>query len=1463
MATFSFDADFGKADKSFEEFARKVDTLDGRELNFDVDTAEVSKKIARIEKSLPSFDVPIDIDTGSAEAAIRSLSGAVPSLDVPVSVDSGRVRDALGRFAKSVPDVEIPVDANTAPARDALGRFIKGGGKTPIDVPIHLQTDGAQSQLSGIASTVGKSFNFEAIGKAGEFLTGIEEFASETIDAQKRLAVQTGLTGDALEGLKDKAVDLFKDGVGASVAEATSAIGTAKQQLGAFLSDAGLTDFTKTAAGIGKVYDKDVNEVIAKSRTFISNFKLDGKEAGNLLALAFQKAGTGMDDILDTTDEYSQLLSEAGFSAEQFIGILTTGVQAGVRDTDKLADALKETQIRLKAGDISNSLKDISSPITAQIQQIVKAGEQGQLTVAEVIQKTAKLTDDAFQSGQISDSIRNQLNVAISGTPAEDIGANLYGRIFGAPIDSAQITAQATTAGEQLGEAIEPKGVFAKIGKSIEAIKTKAATALAPFVSGAGSLLTSVSQVAPGLSIMTDKLGGIGKIGEKVKGLFSGGGGLFGAVPPQALIVVGVIAAVVAGFVLLYNHSTRFREAVDKLVAKLKEFGDRIYQKIKPALDTLGEILGGIARFLVDTVVFAFETLVEIISTVVDVVSDLLTPAQDLGSTMTSMAGGVKTAGEEISGVASFFKSLAYGVTAATGAVKAFIRGIGDLVKAILDFRLSDAWSIFTALISGDIAEQGATQAITQRLKDDTFTAIREQVEQFVAIVNDGSKTIEERKKALADATIIVQTGAGTAPVFDKPKWLELADMIAKAQAQLDKIVNPPKKPGNTGPSPVEKETESVANLTSALQQFATATRQASDAQKVLEESNPFTKQRLQIQQQTTNQLSELNRALADAEAQFRKLKDKAKFEIEIEPGKTIRGAEALKILQARAKEARDAVEAFSRSQIAEIDRQQVEATVAKGLETWKKTLADTLSGYDAALKQITGLDDAAFQRRLDLELQKLRDTQTQTEREFALGNEAFATLFNDLVTTAAADGVLAADEIETAFRTALDTVTATNADFASRLQALRLSFVVDTDALKDQLTQAREDLLASLGDDRSVKLQQDLLALRRAMEKELQIVGDNEEAKAKIRARYLDKERKLREEFLLETDPFVAAAKRLSDELDALFSAEAFRARDAQREQTEQRLREIDRERSEIQRKRRRGEVDAREASARLVEIDRQRAELSQQLEASRLGFFSVANQVIAVAAEEANHKLVENLTKNIGSAKNAGEALTSSLETAAGSMLLVFSQFAIEGENIYKSLVRAAFDAAIQFLNAMIPIWLGASVGQEVAKTGVNPITLALALASAGVARAILESFKQQALASFDVGGYTGDFARDKIVGHVHGKEFVFNAATTARYRPAFDLIHQGARGQDIARAFLAIDQNGKLVRQGDGALVQEVAEMRKEIRSLNSKLGRMADRYESHNRHEFGEARLRLEHDAVSGSLRVSNRLRRATG
>lgn len=414
-------------------------------------------------------------------------------------------------------------------------------------------------KLESIGDTMKKAFTFDALSGAGAFLSGIEEKGTEAAAALRTMQAQTGLAGAELDAMKARAVDAFRNGVGGSVAEATKAIATAQQQLGQFLDPAGMDAFLSRAAGIGKTFDKDIGEVVSKSRTFIAQFGLEGQEAGDLISFAMQKAGTSMDDVLDTTDEYSQLVKEAGFSAQEFVGILTTGVQAGVRDTDKLADALKETQIRLKAGDITTALGDISSPITKTIAGIVKAGEQGKKSVKEVMLESAQAIETAFDEGKISESVRSKLQTAISGTPAEDIGSEMYGRIFSAPIDTDAITAQATEAGAAMAATIGTQNIFQGVLKDAQAFGESAAASLAPFIGGAGSAVSAVGQLGPALTLAKDNMGALKGAASSV------GSGLVSFLTNPATIAIAALVGL--GFALDALTDTHLEELEAELAA--------------------------------------------------------------------------------------------------------------------------------------------------------------------------------------------------------------------------------------------------------------------------------------------------------------------------------------------------------------------------------------------------------------------------------------------------------------------------------------------------------------------------------------------------------------------------------------------------------------------------------------------------------------------------------------------------------------------------------------------------------------------------------------------------------------------------------------------------------------------------------------------------------------------------------
>jgi len=388
----------------------------------------------------------------------------------------------------------------------ATGKELDNAFKVDVDTSkVDSFFDNVKKQASSVKDSLASSFDISQIMNfsAGGLVTGAVEGAISGIVAGFSSAIEkgnefntalldlqakTGATASEMVVLEQSAKDLFIGGIGESVAEATKIMGEAQIRLGDVFSGSELTEFTKKANALGQAYDLDVNEVIKKSAPFIKQYGLSGEEAFNLVAMSMKEGTTASDDILDSLSEYSQLASKAGYSAEQFASILTSGAQAGIFNTDKLADSIKEAEIRIKAGDFKDAFKGISEGATnaekaliAPIQAIVEAGNRGELTIQETLQKSTKLIDDAFKGGKISESLASQLQVAIAGTPAEDIGTELFGKVFGAPIDDKMVADKAKQIGDNLSNAVGQYTTLDSIGRSFEVAITSAGKAIVTF----------------------------------------------------------------------------------------------------------------------------------------------------------------------------------------------------------------------------------------------------------------------------------------------------------------------------------------------------------------------------------------------------------------------------------------------------------------------------------------------------------------------------------------------------------------------------------------------------------------------------------------------------------------------------------------------------------------------------------------------------------------------------------------------------------------------------------------------------------------------------------------------------------------------------------------------------------------------------------------------------------------------
>ena len=116
--------------------------------------------------------------------------------------------------------------------------------------------------------------------------------------------------------------------------------------------------------------------------------------------------------------EYGTQFRKLGLDGRAAFGLMSQAVQAGARDTDKAADALKEYSIR--AVDGSEATKEAFEALGFDADAMARAVADGGEGAAEALDKTFKGLRD------IEDPVkRNILAVALFGTQAEDLGAAL------------------------------------------------------------------------------------------------------------------------------------------------------------------------------------------------------------------------------------------------------------------------------------------------------------------------------------------------------------------------------------------------------------------------------------------------------------------------------------------------------------------------------------------------------------------------------------------------------------------------------------------------------------------------------------------------------------------------------------------------------------------------------------------------------------------------------------------------------------------------------------------------------------------------------------------------------------------------------------------------------------------------------------------------------------------------------
>ncbi len=276
--------------------------------------------------------------------------------------------------------------------------------------------DGGEAAASGMADAL--KTKAAAVGvAAGAALTAGLMTGLEAEKATSKLKAQLGLTGKDAQRAGKAAGLLYSNAVSETVEDGAAAVraimsaGLAPEkattkQLAAIatkvqdVSTLFETDLAQTANAVGQV----MKTGLAKN----------SREAIDVIMRGFQVMGPRADDLMDTFNEYSVQFQRLGLSARDAAGLMAQGMKAGARDTDMVADTLKEFTLEAVMGSdkIKGGFEAVGLPANRMVRMISAGGPKAK--------KALTMTLDALRD--MEDPVKRDAAAAeLFGTKSEDM----------------------------------------------------------------------------------------------------------------------------------------------------------------------------------------------------------------------------------------------------------------------------------------------------------------------------------------------------------------------------------------------------------------------------------------------------------------------------------------------------------------------------------------------------------------------------------------------------------------------------------------------------------------------------------------------------------------------------------------------------------------------------------------------------------------------------------------------------------------------------------------------------------------------------------------------------------------------------------------------------------------------------------------------------------------------------------
>lgn len=309
------------------------------------------------------------------------------------------------------------------------------------DLKIRILGDGgsAEKALGGVGDAL-KSVGETAAGvfAGGAMLAGVEKLGGKLTDAfssafdgeklNDKLAAQLGLSAQQSESYGRVAGSLYAAAYGESLGEVNDALRLVQQNIADGIGTIGSTEsseealesVTASVMDLVSAFDQELGPTTrAVGQMIKTGLAVDAQDALDILTVGFQKGNDKAEDLLDTMNEYGTQFRVVGLDGKTAMGLISQAIQAGARDSDIAADAIKEFGIRSKdASDLSaEGFKALGLDAQKMTAMFARGGPEAAAGLDTVLDRLRAMKDPVAQSATA---------VALFGTQAEDLGQALF-----------------------------------------------------------------------------------------------------------------------------------------------------------------------------------------------------------------------------------------------------------------------------------------------------------------------------------------------------------------------------------------------------------------------------------------------------------------------------------------------------------------------------------------------------------------------------------------------------------------------------------------------------------------------------------------------------------------------------------------------------------------------------------------------------------------------------------------------------------------------------------------------------------------------------------------------------------------------------------------------------------------------------------------------------------------------------